>query len=118
MHCRTPSIVPSAADRDIYLVEDDRGDLGHIWPETDAETANFETVVTDLLSGEYKSPQRVIALNLMEGWSRDASAEVAHELRRRCDLQLRDIPEPLQPFVDRQEGRYSDVQLPLPMRLF
>ena len=32
--------------------------------------------------------------------------------------QLRDIPDPLQPFVDRQEGRYSDVQLPLPMRLF
>ena len=38
--------------------------------------------------------------------------------RRRCDLQLRDIPFFLQDFVDRYEGRYRDVQLPLPMRLF
>jgi hypothetical protein len=30
---------------------------------------------------------------------------------------LRDIPFFLQDFVDRYEGRYSDVQLPLPMRL-
>jgi hypothetical protein len=46
------------------------------------------------------------------------SAEVAGELRMRCDLQLRDIPFFLQAFVDRYEGRYHDIQLPLPMRLF
>jgi hypothetical protein len=56
----------------------------------------------------------VIALNVAEGWSRDVSADIG----RRCDLQRRDIPDPLQPFVDRQEGRYSDIQLRLPMRLF
>jgi hypothetical protein len=114
----TPSIVPSEADRDIYLVEDDLGELGRIWPETEVEATDFETVVTDLLSGQYRNPQRVVAMNVTEGWSRDVSADVAHELRRRCDLQLRDIPQPLQPFVDRQEGRYADIQLPLPMRLF
>jgi hypothetical protein len=42
---------------------------------------------------------------------------VAHELRRRCDLQMRDIPAGLQDFTDRYEGRYHDVQLPLPIRL-
>jgi hypothetical protein len=63
----TPSIVPSEVDRDIYLVEDDLGALGRIWPETEAETADFETVVSDLLSGQYKNPQRVIALNVTEG---------------------------------------------------
>jgi uncharacterized protein YecE (DUF72 family) len=83
-----------------------------------AGTPDFETVVTDLLTGRYRNPQRVIALNVAEGWSRDASADIAHELRRRCDLRRRDIPDPLQPFVDRQEGRYSDIQLRLPMRLF
>jgi uncharacterized cupin superfamily protein len=31
--------------------------------------------------------------------------------------QLRDVPFFLQDFVDRYEGRYHDVQLPLPMRL-
>jgi hypothetical protein len=40
---------------------------------------------------------------------------VAHELRRRCDLQMRDVPFFLQDFVDQYEGRYSDIQLPLPM---
>jgi hypothetical protein len=114
----TPSIVPEVRARDTYLVEDDLGRLGRIWPKADSEATDFETVVSDLLTGQYKNPLRVVAFNVAEGWSRDASAEVAHELRRRCDLQLRDIPDPLQPFVDGQEGRYSDIQPPLPMRLF
>jgi hypothetical protein len=38
-------------------------------------------------------------------------------LIRSIDLQLRDVPFFLQDFVDRYEGRYGDVQLPLPMRL-
>ena len=51
------------------------------------------------------------------GINPSVSAEVARELRHRCDLQLRDVPFFLQDFVDRHEGRYHDVQLPLPMRL-
>jgi hypothetical protein len=113
----TPSIVPRGDDRDVYMVEDDLGRLGHIWPEADSETTDFETIVTDLLTGQYSHPLRVVAFNVAQGWSRDASDDVAHELRHRCDLQLRDIPFFLQDFVDRHEGRYSDVQLPLPMRL-
>jgi hypothetical protein len=42
---------------------------------------------------------------------------VAHELRHRCDEQMRDVPFGLEAFMDRHEGRYQDVQLPLPMRL-
>jgi hypothetical protein len=113
----TPSIVPRGYDRDVYLVEDNLGRMGQVWREADSETADFETVVTDLLTGQYNGPPRVIAFNVAERWSRDASDDIAHELRRRCDLQLRDIPFFLQDFVDRYEGRHSDVQLPLPMRL-
>ena len=57
----------------------------------------------------------VIGFNVKEGWSRDVSADVAVELRQRCDLQRRDVPFFLQDYVDRYEGRYHDVQLPLPM---
>jgi hypothetical protein len=74
-------------------------------------------VILDLLEGQYKSSVRIVAFNTAETWSQDVSTEVAHELRRRCDLQLRDVPFFLQDFVDRYEGRYHDVQLPLPMRL-
>jgi hypothetical protein len=68
------------------------------------------------LQGQYKRPIRV-AFNASEHWSQDVSAEVAQELRRLCGLPQRDIPFFLQEFVDRYEGRYHDIQLPLPSRL-
>ena len=113
----TPSIVPRGDDQNVYLVVDDLGRNGRIYREADVETTDLETVILDLLEGQYKNPIRVVAFNTAEKWSQDVSADVAHELRRRCDLQLRDVPFFLQDFVDRYEGRYHDVQLPLPMRL-
>jgi hypothetical protein len=112
----TPSIVPDGADQNVYLVLDDLG-RSRIWRETDAETTDLETVIVDLLDGQYKSPNRIVGFNTAEGWSQDVSADVAHELRLRCDLQQRDVPFFLQDFTDRYEGRYHDYQLPLPIRL-
>jgi hypothetical protein len=43
---------------------------------------------------EGKNPVRVVAFNTAEKWSEDVSADEAHELRRRCDLQMRDVPNP------------------------
>jgi hypothetical protein len=77
--------------------------------------AELEAVILDLLAGQYKSPIRVVAFNTAEEWSQNISADVAHELRRRCDLRQVDIPFGLQDSVDRYEGRFSDVQLPLPI---
>jgi hypothetical protein len=113
----TPSIVPSGDDQNVYLVVDDFGRLGRAFRETDVEATDLEAVIVDLLDGQYKNPIRVVGFNTAEKWSQDVSADVAHELRRRCDLQLRDVPFFLQEFVDRYEGRYSDIQLPLPLRL-
>jgi hypothetical protein len=113
----TPSIVPKDDDQTVYLVLDDFGRGGRVWREADAEMADLETVLGDLLEGQYKNPVRVVGFNTAERWSEDVSADIAHELRRRCDLQIRDVPFFLQDFVDRHEGRYRDIQLPLPMRL-
>jgi hypothetical protein len=112
-----PSIVPNGDDQNVYLVIDELGRHGRVWREADAETTDLETVLLDLLEGQYKSPVRVVSFNTAEKWSQDVSADVAHELRRRCDLQLRDVPFFLQDFVDQYEGRYHDFQLPLPIRL-
>ena len=87
-----PSIVPSGDDQTVYLVADDFGKPGRAWVETDIETADLETVVQDLLTGQYNNPIRVIAFNTAERWSEDVSEDVAHEIRRRCDLQMRDVP--------------------------
>ena len=113
----TPSIVPKGANQNVYLVVDDLGRSGRVYREADVETTDLETIILDLLEGQYKSPVRVVAFNTAEKWSEDVSADVAHELRDRCDLQMRDVPFFLQDFVDQYEGRYRDVQLPLPMRL-
>jgi hypothetical protein len=109
--------VPNGDDQTVYLVADDFGKNCRAWREADYETTDLETVIQDLLTGQYSNPIRVIALNTAERWSEDVSVDVAHELRRRCDLQMRDIPFFLHDFTDRYEGRYRDVQLPLPMRL-
>ena len=101
----TPSIVPGASDQNIYLVMDDLGRHGRAWRETDAEMTDLETVITDRLEGQYKNPVRVVAFNTAEGWSRDVSEDIAHEIRRRCDLQLTDVSSSLQEFVGRYEAR-------------
>jgi hypothetical protein len=108
----SPSLVPSD-DQTVYLVADDFGKIGRCWRETDMETTDLETVVTDLLAGEYKNPLRVVGFNTAEGWARDVSQYVAVEIRRRCDLQMTEVPANLQEFVDRHEGRADLRQLRL-----
>ena len=99
----TPSIVPNDNDQTVYLVADDFGEIGRAWREADYEATDLETTIQDLLSGEYHNPIRVIAFNTAERWSEDVSEDVARELRRRCDLQLRDVPSTIQDFVERHE---------------
>ena len=110
----TPSIVPRGDDQNVYLVVDDLGRSGRVWREADTETADLETIVLDLLEGQYKDPARVVAFNTVEGWSQDVSADVAQELRRRCDLQLHDVPSSIVDFVERYEGhRHPQLTLKL-----
>jgi hypothetical protein len=96
----SPSIVPR--DETVYLVEDDLGRLGRVWREADSEETDLETVLSDLLSGQYKNPLRVIAFNLGEGWSRDVSEDVAEIMRSRCAAAGRDVPASVKGFVARQ----------------
>ncbi|MGE9007878.1 hypothetical protein ACO2JO_04815 [Leptospira interrogans] len=74
------------------------------WVEADYETTDLETVIQDLLTGQYSNPIRVVAFNTAERWSEDVSEDVAHELRRRCDLQMCDLPSALSDFIERHEG--------------
>jgi hypothetical protein len=85
-------------------VMDDFGRLGRVWREADVERTELETVIQDLIEGQYKSPVGVFGFNPFEGWSRDVSEDVAQEIRRRCDLRAQDVPSALQDFVERHEG--------------
>jgi hypothetical protein len=109
---RSPSIVPLGGDQDIYLVLDNFGHrLGRAWVETDEEDADLETVLRDLMTGQYSNPVCIVGFNTAEGWSRDASDEVADELRQRC-AERGEVPPSLQEFLDRYAGDYP-VQLAL-----
>jgi hypothetical protein len=74
---RTPPIVPNGNDQSVYFVVDDFGRSGRLYREADVETADLEIVILDLLEGQYKSPVRVVAFNIAEGWSQDASKDIA-----------------------------------------
>jgi hypothetical protein len=107
----TASIAPEGTDQTVYLVVDDFGRRGRAYRETDTETADLETVIADLLAGQYHNPIRIVAFNTSEGWSQVVSEDIARELRRRCDLQFRDVPSAIQDFVERHER--GDRQLTL-----
>jgi hypothetical protein len=94
----SPSIVPHGADQDTYLVLDDFG--GQIfWSETDADSADRETLIRDLVDGQYGSPVRIVAFNTSEGWSRDVTMDIADELRRRY-VEFGEIPNSILDFLD------------------
>ena len=108
--------MPDGGDQNIYIVVDDFGRRGRALRETDVDRADLEAVIMGMLEGQYQNPIRVVGFNTAEKWSEDVSGDVAHE-RRRCDLQLRYVPFYLEDFVQRYEGRYHDIQLPLPLPL-
>jgi hypothetical protein len=110
----TPSIVPSGADRTVYLVVDDFAGRGRAWRETDVGETDLETVVADLLSGQYNDPIRVVALPKSGlRTSRTTSLlSCASGVIFKCATYLSSCR-----FVDRHEGRFCDIQMPLPMRL-
>ena len=63
---------------------DDFGAFGRAYRETDPRQADRQTVLADLLSGQYERPLRIVAFNTAEGWARDVTAEIAHGRLWRC----------------------------------
>jgi len=59
---------------------------GRAWPETAVEDTNLETLIEDLLDGQYSNPIRIVAFNTAEGWSRDVSEVVVGRSASKADL--------------------------------
>ncbi|MGM4877819.1 hypothetical protein AB7645_42090 [Bradyrhizobium sp. 956_D2_N1_5] len=114
----SPSIVPAdRLDRDIYLVLEDFGArAGCAWRETDEADTDLEGVLQNLLSGHYAYPVRIVSFNPVEGWSRDATSDVADALVRRAADTDAEISSSLQDFIAANATRRFDMQLALPLR--
>lgn len=109
----SPSIVPKGDDQNVYIVEDCFGRQGCVWREVDAEKTDLETVITDLMAGQYHDPRRVVAFNTAEHWSEDVSGDVADEIQRRADLAYEDISSTLDRFIERHAGPGQQLALRL-----
>ena len=93
-----PPSVPYGADQTIFVVIENAGAPGSV--EREVERGDLETVVADLLAGQFEDPVRVIAFNTLEHWSKDLSADVAREIQARCDSDGVPVPDHLKDFVE------------------
>lgn len=106
-----PPIVPYGAYQTVYLVVDSFGANGIVYRETEVERTDLETTISDLMSGQFNDPVRVVAFNTLEHWSNDVSADIAAEIQTRCDIDGEPVPEHVKDFVE-SHGR-STRQLAL-----
>ena len=81
-----------------------RGRQLSAYRETDVERTDLETVVADLMSGQFNEPVRVVAFNPLEHWARDVSKDIALEIQSRSDIDGHDVPETLRDFIDSHAG--------------
>ncbi|MGY3075913.1 hypothetical protein ACVWZZ_002284 [Bradyrhizobium sp. LM6.10] len=95
---RSPSIVPHV-DHDTYLVLNDFGRFGRAWCEANEKDSDRASLLRRLLEDQYSHPVRIVAFNTAEGWSRDATVDIADELRRRF-VEHDDVPSSVQEFVE------------------
>jgi hypothetical protein len=114
----SPSIAPlDRLDRDIYLVLEDFGArAGCAWRETDETETDLETVIRLILSGEYTYPVRIVAFNAIEGWSRDATSDIADAVAQRSVNTNVEVSVALEAFVAENSTKAFDLQLSLPLR--
>jgi hypothetical protein len=103
----SPSLIPDLPDAETYLVLDDFGKLGRAYREADPDTADRDTVVQNLLRGEYNSPISIIAFNLAEGRVWEVSEDVARDVVELARLNFERLPEGTEKFVERQLGEVS-----------
>jgi hypothetical protein len=109
----TLRIVPYGADQTVYLVIDRFGGLGTVYRETEVERADLETIIADLVSGQFNDPIRIVAFNTLEHWSEDVSEYIAFEIQTRCDIQGVGVPEHIRDFVASYVGPTRQLALRL-----
>ena len=75
------------ADQTVYLIVDSFDSRGSSRREIEIERADLETIVVDLISGQFNDPIRIVAFYTLEQWAYDISEEVADEILDRCDIE-------------------------------
>jgi hypothetical protein len=75
----SPPLAPKLnGDATVYIVLSDFGSLGRTYVETDEAAANERDVVSNITSGQYPNPIRVVAFNTAED-GRAMSQRILHK---------------------------------------
>jgi hypothetical protein len=106
-----PTVVPYGADQTVYLVLDGFGTSRSDCPKKEIERDDLETVISDLLIGQFNAPVGVMAFNTLEHWIEDVSNQVAQEIQTRCDIDGVPIPEHVRDFVAGHTGAIQRLHL-------
>ena len=101
MRTTSPPPLSASCNGTVYLVLDDFAEFGRAYRETDPARADRQTVLADLLSGQYERPLRIVAFNTAEGWARDVSAEIAQEVLARAGERDHALSRAVCDFVER-----------------
>ena len=106
MRTQTP-LVPSqpAFDVTVHIVLNDFG--GGRWAALIArptKSSDEETVIENILSGQYSHPLRVVAFNTAEGWARDVTEDIARAVLDRAQKEDRQIGKGAQESIEHALG--------------
>jgi hypothetical protein len=96
---RTAWSVPYGADETAFVVIDRLGRREGVEREIEVERSDIETIISELVAGQFNDPARVIAYNTLEHWSQDISEDIALEIQSRCDIEGAAVPEHIRDFV-------------------
>jgi hypothetical protein len=94
-------MVPYGADQTVYLVVDHVHAGAGAIRDAELERIDLETIIGDLMSGQFNDPVRVVAFNTLEHWTKDVSGVVAAEIQSRCDIDGEPVPEHIAEFIER-----------------
>jgi len=107
----SPTTAPHGDFETVYLVMDSFGAHGIAYRETDVERTDLETVIADLMAGEFNAPVRVIAFNMLGHGADDVSQQIAEEIQKRCDLAGEPVPDCIRDFVEDHTGPTRQLAL-------
>lgn len=83
---------------------DDFGRLGRAYVETDEKKADLEAVRGCAYDRTVQRTGVVTAFNVVEGWVKDASKEVAREVLGRAMIEQLDFPSSTADFIETHTG--------------
>ena len=73
-------------------------------PPSSCDRRDQQSVVDDLLTGQFNNPLRVVAFNTAEGWARDASEDIAQLVIEAARVRNKSLSESARRFYERHTG--------------